>query len=84
MTRQSKNTKNLARAKRLSAVRVAGGRTSNPPQSHGKDWVKRATNRTSADYQKRMAAFLNPKAKTAARGTAAANRILEGAGSAAA
>lgn len=84
MSRQSKNAKNLARAKQFSETRKKGGKSVNPRATHGKDFTRRSTYRLGGDYLKRMDAFLNGKQKTSARGTAGGNKILQGAGSAAA
>ena len=82
MSRQSKNTKNLARARDFSKLRKGG--SSGPAKTapkHGKRW----TYRTNPEIQKRIAevvAATKGGPKPTGRG-AAAKKILKGAGKAA-
>lgn len=84
MSRQSKSAKNKARAQAFTKVRQGGGKSSNPGEKHGKDYRNRVTYRMGADYAKRMEQFLKGSSVKSARGTAGGNKILQGAGSAAA
>lgn len=82
MSRQSKNAKNLARARDFSKQRTSGsaGPAKTAPK-HGKRW----TYRSNPEIQKRIAeltAASKAGQKPAGRG-AAAKRILKGAGKAA-
>ncbi len=80
MSRNSKNARNLARARQISSMRKNGekGPSKTTPQ-HNKRWGYR----TNPETQKRLAEMLKATNAAPTRGRTAGRQILEKAGAAA-